>query len=130
MSARPSHPVASAKSAWSPPPHEYWMRPSGSSRRRFQITSLALRTPGATALVALAVLYGVPAGELLTGRDYIVRHNFSGQEVALAVLSASPALVLMVNQEMISDEALSYIWECIGFAMARDKKRRELDEGV
>lgn len=91
---------------------------------------LGAQDPGANTLVALAELYGAPAGELLTGRDYIVREDFSGQEVAIAALSASPALVLLENGEVVSDEALSYVWECIEFAMARDKKRREIDEGV
>ncbi len=86
-----------------------------------------VQDPGATTLVALAELYGAPAGELLTGRDYIVREDFSGQEVAIAVLSASPALVLLVNGEVVSNESLYYIWECAEFAMARDQRRRELE---
>ena len=90
---------------------------------------LGVQDPGATTLVALAELYGAPAGELLTGRDYIARENFFGQEVAIAVLSASPALVLMVNREAVSDDSMSYIRECAEFTMARDHRRRELEEG-
>lgn len=89
---------------------------------------LGVQDPGASTLLALAELYGAPAGEILTGRDYIVRHNFSGQEVAMAVLSASPAVVLLVNQEAVSDEALFYIWESIEFNLAVARRRKEFDE--